>query len=116
MADKLIAGWVLPSPSGNWYPFESIFSPSDYASEASGTKTITFKSYSNSGRAITVGGDTVVFATDVGSIGAVTDHNDGSYTATYSVPEGSSIATITATQNGNPISATATVSGAESSF
>jgi len=69
--------------------------------EANGvdTSTITVQLVNPLGVNIVVGGDTVVIFTDFGSIGAVTDNNDGTYTATLTSAVTPGLATLTATVN-----------------
>jgi predicted outer membrane repeat protein len=71
--------------------------------------TITVQAKSASGQSRTVGGDTVTLAATRGTLSAVTDNGNGTYTATLQSATKPSKATISGTINGQQITATATV-------
>jgi len=75
-----------------------------------GTATITVTAKDSSGTAITVGGATVTLSlsggTATGTIGAVTDNGDGTYTATYTGTGAGTAETINGTINGATITTT----------
>ncbi len=73
-----------------------------------GTSTITVQTKDAGGNNLTVGGDLVVLSTDIGALSGVTDHHNGTYTATLT---SGTIGTahIHATLNGNPTDDSASV-------
>ena len=75
-----------------------------------GTATITVTAKDSSGTAITVGGATVTLSlsggTATGTIGAVSDNGDGTYTATYTGTGAGTAETINGTINGATITTT----------
>lgn len=58
---------------------------------------------------LSLGGDTVALQTTLGSLGAVTDHGNGTYTATLTAGNTAGTATITGTANGVAITDNAVV-------
>jgi hypothetical protein len=78
---------------------------------ASGASTtIKVQAKDAAGNLVTTGGATIAFTyaggTSTGSIGAVTDNNDGSYTASFTGVLAGTATTINATLNGSPITST----------
>ena len=73
-----------------------------------GTSTITVQTKDAGGNNLTVGGDLVVLSTDIGALSGVTDHDNGTYTATLT---SGTIGTahIHATLNGTPTDDSASV-------
>jgi len=67
--------------------------------DGSSTVTITVQLTDANGNNLTLGGDVVVLATTAGTLSAVTDNGDGTYTATLTAPTASGQATITGTLN-----------------
>ncbi|AHN24071.1 hypothetical protein T479_08195 [Lysinibacillus varians] len=61
------------------------------------------------GNNITTGGETVTIASSVGTVSAVTDHNNGSYTATLTAPTTIGTGSINASVGGRTIPTTASV-------
>ncbi|MBD3920384.1 S-layer homology domain-containing protein [Paenibacillus sp. PR3] len=72
------------------------------------TITVTLKDGQDN--AITSGGETVAVSASIGTIGAVTDHGDGTYSAVLTAPGFSGTATITAQVNGTTLASTLEVS------
>lgn len=72
--------------------------------------TITLQAKDSNGINITTGGETVVFGHSGGtadvSIGAVTDNDDGTYTATLTANAAGTATTLTATINGDTVTTT----------
>jgi uncharacterized repeat protein (TIGR01451 family) len=62
----------------------------------------------STGNALTVSGGTVALSTTLGTLSAVTNNNDGTYTATLTPPVAGT-ATVSATLNGAPLSSASTV-------
>ncbi|WP_411553150.1 invasin domain 3-containing protein [Paenibacillus lautus] len=77
--------------------------PADGAS----TTALTVELKDVHGNNLTSGGDRVSLSTTAGSIGAVTDHGDGTYSAVLTAPTVAGPATITATVNGAKLLQTA---------
>ena len=76
----------------------------------SGTSTITVQLKDANGNNLTSGGASVTFSTpSTGSIGAVTDNNNGTYTATYTASTTTGLVTITPRINSNAFTNTATI-------
>jgi uncharacterized Zn ribbon protein len=73
------------------------------------TSTITVQLKDAFNNNLISGGDTVALATDLGTMGSVTDNSDGSYTATLTSATTTGTATITGTVNAAAITDTATV-------
>ncbi|HEX3152800.1 MAG TPA: invasin domain 3-containing protein [Gemmataceae bacterium] len=75
-----------------------------------GTSTVTLTAKDASGNPITTGGATVLFSMGIGAgqgtFGTVTDHNDGTYTATFTATTAGDN-TIKATLNGTTVSTVA---------
>jgi adhesin/invasin len=97
---------IVGTPS----PAQSVVSVSPASIAANGTSTITLTAKDANGTALTTGGATVTFAlgagTAQGTIGAVTDKGNGTYTATFTgTTTGTN--TITATLNSQAVTSTA---------
>lgn len=73
-----------------------------------GNSTITVQAKRANGTNITTGGDAVLLSTDLGALTAVTDNNDGTYTATLTSST-SGTAHVTGTINGAAIANPATI-------
>lgn len=93
------------SPTGSEVSIE------DASLVADGTSQTTIKVTLRNGRGQqeTTGGAKVEIASPLGTVGAVTDHNNGTYTATLTAPLTPGDATISARVNGSPITATAAI-------
>ena len=63
-----------------------------------------------------VSGGTVVFSTTLGSIGSVTDHGDGTYTAVYTSASSAGTAVISATLDGGAVTDTHSITLQAGSF
>ncbi|WP_036694161.1 Ig-like domain-containing protein, partial [Paenibacillus tyrfis] len=61
------------------------------------------------GNALTSGGAAVAITSTLGTVSAVTDKQDGTYTATLTAPTTVGTATISATVGGSAIASTASV-------
>ncbi|MFD1176923.1 invasin domain 3-containing protein [Paenibacillus puldeungensis] len=70
---------------------------------------ITVKLKDAQGNALTSGGEKVTIASTLGAVSEVTDHRDGSYTATLTAPKMIGTATISAGVGGSSLSSTASV-------
>jgi adhesin/invasin len=83
--------------------------PTSIVADGITTSTITVQVKDANSNNLTSGGDTVALATDLGSMGSVTDNSDGTYTATLISGTTTGTATITGTVNAVAITDTATV-------
>jgi len=77
--------------------------PAEIAADGKSTATIVVQTRDASGNKEPIGGATVTLATTLGTIGAVTDNHDGTYTATLTSGTTAGSAVITGTLNGQPI-------------
>jgi adhesin/invasin len=78
-------------------------SPTSIVANGSSTSTITVQLKDANGNNLTASGGTVALNTTGGSLGSVTDNNDGTYTATLTSSTTAGTATITGTLDGNAI-------------
>ena len=76
---------------------------------AGGSATITVRLCDAHGNALTSGGDAVTVASDSGTVGAVTDNGDGTYSATLTATQAGT-AHLSATAGGTALPGTASVS------
>jgi len=83
--------------------------PTSITASGTSTSVITVQAKDENGNNLTSGGATVILQTDRGSIGAVTDNSNGTYTATLTSSTSVETATITGTINSSNITDTATV-------
>jgi adhesin/invasin len=84
-------------------------SPVSISADGASTSTITVQAKDVAGNNLTSSGGTVTLSTDFGSLGSVTNHNNGTYTATLTATTLAGTATITGTINSIAIGDTATV-------
>jgi len=84
-------------------------SPTTIYNNGISSSTITVQVKDEFGSSFSNGGDTVVIATNLGTISSTTDNNDGTYTATLTSTT-TGTATLTATLNGSNVTDTASVS------
>jgi len=84
-------------------------SPTSIVADGSASATITVHLKDGSGDDLTTGGDAVVLMTSLGTLSAVTDLDDGTYTATLTAGPTPGTATVTGTVNEEPIATNATV-------
>ena len=80
--------------------------PTKIVADGLSTSTITVTAKDTSGNRIRIGGATVTLSTNLGSLSAVTDKHDGTYTATLTSGTVRGTAKITGTINGSAITAT----------
>ncbi|KEQ22162.1 hypothetical protein ET33_27545, partial [Paenibacillus tyrfis] len=92
-------------------PGESEVSSAQFSLAADGTSqtTVTVKLKDAQGNAWPTGGSAVAITSTLGTVSAVTDNQDGTYTATLTAPTTVGNATISATVGGIPIAKTASV-------
>ena len=78
--------------------------------DGASTATITVQLRNASGSAITSSGGTVLMQSTGGTLSGVTDHQNGSYTATLTAPTATGAGIVTAELNGQALTSSATVS------
>lgn len=83
--------------------------PASITANGSSTSTVTVKLFDAFGNPLTAGGDTVTMSTTAGTLGAVTDNGDGTYTAVLTSPTTAGTGTVSFTVNGADATATAQV-------
>ena len=101
---RVIVSWTLPEPS----PSTSTISAASNTLVADGVSTtiITVHLKYPNGDYVTHGNNTVTLTTTLGTLSAVTDHQDGTYTATLTAPTTLGTAVITGTLDGVAITDT----------
>ncbi len=82
---------------------------SSLTADGASQTTISVKLKDAQGHALTSGGSTVAITSTLGTVGAVKDKQDGTYTATLTAPATVGTATISATVGGSAIASTASV-------
>jgi Invasin, domain 3 len=97
---------AVPGPASG---STSVMSCVPCKSTVGASATITVQAKSANGRILGVGGDTVTLATNHGTLSAVTDNGNGTYSATLQSPTKPGNATVSGTINGQQIASTATV-------
>jgi sugar lactone lactonase YvrE len=97
-------------PPGSASPARSVVTVSPTSIALNGTATITLQARDANGTAVTTGGLTVSFSLGagpaIGSIGPITDNNDGTYTATFTAGTYAGTNTITAAISGVAVTST----------
>ncbi|MDX6401170.1 MAG: adhesin/invasin, partial [Gaiellaceae bacterium] len=83
--------------------------PTSVPSDGASTSTITVQAKDAQDNNLTSSGGVVTLSTDHGSLSAVTNHNDGTYTATLTASNAIETATVGGTIGGNTITDQATV-------
>ena len=111
LLDALNAYASLSPASNDPSPLTSTISASPNSIDADGTSTaqVTVQLKDVNGNNLTTSGGTVVLSTDLGTLGTVTDNNDGTYTAILTSSTTAGTATISGTLAGANLSNTATV-------
>ncbi len=84
--------------------------PTAIKADGSSTSTITVQLKDSNGNNLSAGGDEVVLTTSAGSLSAVTDNGDGSYTSTLTSSTSVATASITGSVNSASITDTESVS------
>ncbi|ANY67777.1 hypothetical protein BBD42_15855 [Paenibacillus sp. BIHB 4019] len=84
-------------------------SPATLTADGASQSTVSITLKDAYGNALTSGGATVTVSATTGTVGAVTDNGDGTYTATLTAPTTVGTATVSATVGGQSITATASV-------
>lgn len=86
-----------------------VVDPTSILANGSATATVTVRLKDRYGNDVGASGGTVALSTTAGSLSAVTDHDDGSYTATLTAPSAAGPATVSGTLAGSALAASATV-------
>ncbi|MCR2805246.1 invasin domain 3-containing protein [Paenibacillus soyae] len=84
-------------------------SPASIAADGTSQSTLTVRLKDMYGNAISKGTDSVTLATTLGTLSAVTNHNNGTYTARLTAPTSLGTATVSGTLNGSALQQKATV-------
>lgn len=84
-------------------------SPTSITADGTGESTTSVQLKDSNGTNLNTGGDAVALSTDLGTISAVTDNGNGTYSATLTAGTTAGTATVTGTLNGDPITDAATV-------
>jgi YVTN family beta-propeller protein len=99
--------------AGTISPLTSVVSTSSGTVSSGASATLTLQAKDSGGNTIATGGATVVFSrsggTSTGVIGATTDHNNGTYTATFTGDTAGTATTIRATVNSVLATSTTTI-------
>jgi len=83
--------------------------PGSITADGTSTSAITVHLKDTFGTSLAAGGDTVLLSTTGGTLSAVTDNHDGTYSATLTAPSSPGSGVVSGTVNGAPITSTATV-------
>jgi hypothetical protein len=104
-------GWIYPNIDTSNVAAQSnlSLSTSSVVANNSNTSTVTVQLKDASGTNLTSGGATVAIQSDLGTLSAVTDNQNGTYTSTISSGT-TGTATITASVNGTNLTATTSLS------
>ena len=108
ITDTAVVTFTGPGPASG-ATSQITASPTSIAANGTSTSTITVELRDASGTPLTSGGASVALSTTAGSLGAVTDNGDGTYTATLTSASTPGSATVSGTVNGSSITDTATV-------
>jgi YVTN family beta-propeller protein len=99
--------------AGTISPLTSVVSTSSGTVSSGSTATLTVQAKDSVGNLLTAGGSPVLFTktggTSTGTIGVVTDHANGTYTATFTADSAGTAMTIGATIGGTPVVSTTTM-------
>jgi len=83
--------------------------PTSITANGTATSAITVQLKDSVGNNLTSSGGTVALSTTAGTLSAVSDNNNGTYTATLTAPTTTGTATLSGTLDGTPLSNTTTV-------
>ena len=110
ISDTALVTFTGPGPASG-ATSQITASPTSIPADGSSTSTITVELRDASGTPLTSGGDAVLLSISAGTgtLGAVSDNGNGTYTATLTAPTTAGSATISGTVNGAAISDTAVV-------
>ena len=99
----------VPGPASAAHSVISVV-PGSLTADGTSTATVTVQARDANDNNLSAGGGTVTLATSSGSLGAVTDNHNGTYSATLTSPTSSGTATVTGTIGGTTIGHPANVS------
>ena len=108
-ANATTAAFAITSAAASAADSTIAASPTSITANGAATSTVTVQAKDALGNNRTSGGDTVVLATSLGTLGSVTDVGDGTYTATLTVGLVAGTANITGTLGGTAIGTPTTV-------
>lgn len=83
--------------------------PTQLTADGAAASTVTVRLLDGNGNSLTESGGTVVISTNLGSVGATTDHGDGTYSATMTAGTVAGTATVSFTLDGTSGTNSATV-------
>jgi adhesin/invasin len=83
--------------------------PDSVPADGTSTATVTVAVFDALGNPRSAGGDLVALSTTAGALGPVSDHADGTYSASLTAPSAAAVATVSGTVEGLAITDTATV-------
>lgn len=107
IADEAVVAFVPGTPSGATSTIDA--SPTSIQADGESTSTITVRLRDAEGNELTAGGADVALSTSAGTLGAVEDGGDGTYSAILTSSTTPEEATVTGTVNGEEIEDQATV-------
>ncbi|MGS0561722.1 beta strand repeat-containing protein [Microbacterium aurugineum] len=103
----VVINFVAGEPSASTSSIEA--APTTVAADGVATSTVTVELVDGYGNPVGTGGAAVLVNTTAGTLSGVTDHGDGTYTATLTAPSTTGTATLTFSVNGDTATAEATV-------
>ena len=103
--NKLFVDFILIDETGSALNA----SPNEIRANGSDTSQITVSLYDAEGSLLTAGGDTVTLISTLGTLSAVSDNGDGTYSATLTASTEVGVATVSGSVNGIAIATSATV-------
>jgi uncharacterized repeat protein (TIGR01451 family) len=109
LASATSAPFTIGAGGGSGATTTVTANPTSLPADGTSTSTITVQARASDGTSRTVGGDVVLLTTTAGTLGAVQDNQNGTYTAILTAPTTAATATISGTINGATIVDTATV-------
>ncbi|MFN2420511.1 MAG: beta strand repeat-containing protein, partial [Gemmatimonadota bacterium] len=109
LASATSAPFTIGAGGGSGATTTITANPTSLPADGTSTSTITVQASASDGTSRTVGGDVVLLTTTAGTLGAVQDNQNGTYTVILTAPTTAATATISGTINGATIVDTATV-------
>ncbi|MEI7028374.1 Ig-like domain-containing protein, partial [Paenibacillus sp. y28] len=101
--------YMVPDYSVSPEESQILAAQSSLAANGTSQTTVTVQVKDAQGNDITTGGATVTMTSTLGTVGSVTDNNNGTYTATLTAPTTAGTATVSATLDGTALTSTAIV-------
>ncbi len=100
----VVSGTAATNATTSLTESKLVSSASSLVANGEARLTITLESYDVNGDRVTTGGNDVVFATSLGTIGAAVDAEDGTYSASLTAGRSAGTAIVTASVNGAVLS------------